>query len=49
MWSSDGEWIYFSSAMDSDLDIFRVRPDGTDLQNMTPDWTSNEIMPALKW
>ncbi|MEA3439860.1 MAG: inactive serine/threonine-protein kinase VRK3 [Chloroflexota bacterium] len=30
-------------------DIFRIRPDGSDLQNLTPDWTSNELMPALRW
>ena len=33
-WSPDGEWVIFSSDVRSDgnLDIYRVRPDGSDLQ-----------------
>jgi Tol biopolymer transport system component len=49
MWSGDGLWIYFSSAADGDWDIYRVRPDGSELQNLTEDWLSNELMPALNW
>ncbi len=49
MWSGDGLWIYFSSAADGDWDIYRVRPDGSELQNLTADWPSNELMPTLKW
>jgi serine/threonine protein kinase len=49
MWSSDGQWIYFASADGGDWDIFRMHPDGSSLQNMTQGWTSNEIMPALRW
>jgi len=50
MWSSDSQWIYFASAPAGNWDIFRVHPDGSNLQNLTADWgDSNEIMPALKW
>ena len=49
MWSADGSWIYYASVDGGDWDIFRIRPDGTGRQNLTEDWTSNEIMPALKW
>jgi hypothetical protein len=48
-WSADGQWIYFPSAEDGDWDIYRVRPDGSELENITPDWPSNELMPALQW
>ena len=48
-WSADGEWIYFPSAEDGDWDIYRIRPDGSGLENITPDWPSNELMPALQW
>jgi Tol biopolymer transport system component len=48
-WSVDGEWIYFPSAEDGDWDIYRIRPDGSELENITPDWPSNELMPALQW
>jgi hypothetical protein len=47
-WSRDGNWIYFSSALDGDWDIYRIRPDGSDLQNLTGDWPTNELMPALR-
>jgi len=50
VWSADGQWIYFASADDGDWDIYRIRPDGSDKQNMTNDWdSSHEIMPAIKW
>ena len=49
MWSKDGSWIYFSSAEDGDWDIYRIHPDGSGLQNLTSNWTSNELMPALQW
>jgi Tol biopolymer transport system component len=47
MWSADGAWIYFSSAADGDWDIYRIRPNGTGLQNLTAGWDSNELMPAV--
>jgi Tol biopolymer transport system component len=49
MWSGDALWIYFASAADGDWDIYRVRPDGSELQNLTAAWDSNELMPALNW
>jgi tetratricopeptide (TPR) repeat protein len=50
MWSSDSQWVYFSSAPEGNWDIFRVHPDGSNLQNLTRVWgDSNEIMPVLKW
>ena len=50
MWSSDSRWVYFASAPEGNWDIFRVHPDGSNLQNLTRTWgDSNEIMPALKW
>lgn len=50
MWSSDSQWVYFASAPEGHWDIFRVHPDGSNLQNLTREWgDSNEIMPALKW
>ena len=48
-WSADGQWIYFSSAEDGDWDIYRVHPDGSGLQNITPSWDSQELMPATQW
>ena len=48
-WSADGEWIYFASADDGDWDIYRIRPDGDDIQNLTQNWdSSNELMPASR-
>jgi hypothetical protein len=49
MWSKDGAWIYYASADGGDWDIFRIRPDGSGRENITTDWQSNEIMPALEW
>lgn len=48
-WSADGRWIYFASAADGDYDIYRIRPDGSGLENITQSWSSNEIMPAIQW
>jgi Tol biopolymer transport system component len=49
MWSGDNQWIYFSSEDGGDWDIFRMRPDGSGLENLTQDWASNELTPALLW
>jgi serine/threonine protein kinase len=48
-WSADGGWIYFASAEDGDWDIYRIRPDGSGLQNLTGAWDSQELMPAAQW
>jgi Tol biopolymer transport system component len=49
-WSADGQWLYFASAFDGDWDIYRIRLDGSGMQNLTEDWgSSNEVNPALKW
>ncbi len=34
-WSPDGQWVYLSLTVNYSLDIHRVRPDGSDLQNIT--------------
>ena len=49
VWSADGQWIYFASAEDGDWDIYRIRPDGSGKENLTNDWSSNEIYPTAKW
>jgi formylglycine-generating enzyme required for sulfatase activity len=47
MWSRDSQWVYFSSAKDGNWDIYRIHANGSDLENMTKDWPSDELMPAL--
>ena len=32
--SHDGQWIVFSSRRDGSTDIYRVRPDGSDLERL---------------
>ncbi|QND32995.1 TolB family protein [Sinorhizobium meliloti] len=34
-WSADGEWIYFNSSRTGRMQIWRVRPDGKDVQRIT--------------
>jgi Tol biopolymer transport system component len=34
-WSPDGKWIAFVRMTDGGSDIYRIRPDGTDLQQLT--------------
>lgn len=34
-WSPDGAWISFTKNLDYDYEIFRVRPDGSDAQQLT--------------
>jgi len=47
-WSPDN-WIYFASVEGGDWDIFRIRPNGGNLENITRDWSSsNEMMPAVR-
>jgi dipeptidyl aminopeptidase/acylaminoacyl peptidase len=34
-WSPRGDWIVFTSKRDGDYEIYRIRPDGTQLQRLT--------------
>lgn len=47
-WSSDGLWVYFTSSISGNWDIYRMKPDGSQMQNLTESWTSDELMPAVK-
>lgn len=49
MWSGDGQWLYYASADGGDWDIFRIRYDGSGKVNLTSEWSSNELMPAILW
>lgn len=49
MWSPDGMWVYFASAHEGDFDIYRIRPDGSALENLTEGSVANELMPVLQW
>jgi TolB protein len=39
-WSPDGDWIAFTFVVDGGFDIFKVRPDGSDLTALTDDGSS---------
>ncbi|UCF61314.1 MAG: protein kinase [Anaerolineaceae bacterium] len=47
-WSPDGVWILFATEDDGDRDIYRIRPDGSGLENLTIDWPGTELMPAWR-
>ena len=49
VWSADSQWIYFPTIDGGDWDIFRIHPDGSDAENVTRDWPSNEMYPAVRW
>ncbi len=34
-WSADGQWIVFGTDRDGDREVYRIRADGTDEQNLT--------------
>lgn len=36
-YSADGQWIYFNSSRSGLMQIWRIRPDGTDVQQITDD------------
>ncbi len=36
-YSADGQWIWFNGERDGVVEIWRIRPDGTDLEQMTDD------------
>ncbi|MBX3283364.1 MAG: PD40 domain-containing protein [Acidobacteria bacterium] len=42
-WSPDGKWIAFHQEDGGRWDIFKVRPDGTDLTNLTNDPSSDSV------
>jgi hypothetical protein len=39
-WSSDGQWIHFHGTAATGDHVYRIRPDGTDLTNLTPGRTA---------
>ncbi len=47
-WSVDGQWVYFSSSINGNWDIYRMHPDGSQVQNLTEGSTADEIMPAAR-
>jgi TolB protein len=34
-WSPDGKWLAFTSNRDGNYEIYLMRPDGTELRNLT--------------
>jgi len=40
-YSPDGKWIWFNGEREGDVDLWRIRPDGSDLQRMTDDAAVN--------
>jgi Tol biopolymer transport system component len=47
-WASDGAWVYFSSSITGNWDIYRMRPDGSQMQNLTESSTADEILPTAR-
>lgn len=47
-WASDGQWLYFASSITGNWDIYRVRADGSQVQNLTEDWLTDEFMPSAR-
>lgn len=45
-WSPDGEWIAFTSKFRTGAQIWRVRPDGSDLEQLTLPATGFSVMPV---
>ena len=45
-WSPDGAWLVFESIRDGDGEIYRVRPDGSDLERLT-DTRADETRPSF--
>jgi Tol biopolymer transport system component len=35
-WSPDGQWLLFQANHEGPEDIYRIRPDGSQLENLTP-------------
>ncbi|MFM8322147.1 MAG: hypothetical protein ACKOC5_14640 [Chloroflexota bacterium] len=47
-WSADGQWVYFSSSLTGNWDIYRMHPDGSQVQNLTEGSQADEWMPAAR-
>jgi hypothetical protein len=45
-YSSDGDWIYFHGTDTTDRHIFRMRPDGTERTNLTPNGSGSMPSPS---
>lgn len=43
-WSADSQWVYFTSSLAGNWDIYRMHVDGSELQNLTEGWGSDELM-----
>lgn len=49
VWSSDGAWIYFAGGLGYPAlqDLYRIRPDGSDLEQLTASPTLAEVAPSI--
>jgi Tol biopolymer transport system component len=47
-WSPRGDWIAFTSKRDGDYEIYRIRPDGTDLKRLTQSPGTMRIRRSLR-
>jgi len=45
-WSPDGQWIIFTDRPNGNSDVFRIKTDGTSLENLTND-PSQDLAPAI--
>ena len=43
-WSPDSEWLVFTGELNGQWDLFRARPDGSDLENLTQN-PSDDVFP----
>jgi len=53
-WSSDGRWLLFSVDLGDNIDIFRLRSDGSTMQNLTPGpgdsvWPQYAPTAGMRW
>lgn len=46
-WSPDGEWIVYVDQVGDDYHIFRMRPDGTEVKRLTPEY--DRSLPMKLW
>jgi len=45
-WSPDGQWLAFSAGTGSHYDLFRIRPDGSELTQLTSTNSKDELFPS---